>query len=73
MQGDVAYRNYNIRTLAQRSMYNEVAFLLPYGRSPRVDEFERFFSVLANNRDLPNDLLDIFRRLPFLKLWPNIP
>jgi citrate synthase len=63
-QGDVAYRGYDIRALAKRSTYEEVAFLLLYGRLPRVDEFERFSSVLANNRELPNDLLDVFRRLP---------
>jgi len=63
-QGDVAYRGYDIRALVKRSTYEEVAFLLLNGRLPRVDEFERFFSVLANNRELPNDLLDIFRRLP---------
>ena len=63
-QGDVAYRGYDIRALAKRSTYEEVAFLLLYGRLPRVDEFERFFSVLANNRELPNDLLDVFRRIP---------
>jgi len=64
MRGEVAYRGYDIRALAKRSTYEEVAFLLLYGRLPRVDEFERFFSVLANNRELPNDLLDVFRRLP---------
>jgi citrate synthase len=63
-QGDVAYRGYDIRALAKRSTYEEVAFLLLYGRLPRFDEFESYFSVLANNRDLPNDLLDVFRRLP---------
>ncbi len=63
-QGDVVYRGYNIRALVKRLTYEEVAFLLLYGRLPRVDEFERFFSVLANNRDLPKDLLDVFRRLP---------
>jgi citrate synthase len=63
-QGGLAYRGYDIRALAKRSTYEEVAFLLLYGRLPHVDEFERFFSVLANNRELPNDLLDVLRRLP---------
>jgi len=63
-QGDVAYRGYDIRTLVKRSTYEEVAFLLLHGRLPRIDEFERFFSVLADDRELPNDLLDIFRRIP---------
>jgi len=64
MQGDVAYRGYDIRALAKRSTYEEVAFLLLHGRLPRVDEFERFSSILANSRQLPNDLLDVLRRLP---------
>src|SRR5512135_2689465 len=64
MQGDMVYRGYDIRALVKRSTYEEVAFLLLYGRLPRVDEFERFFTILANNRELPNDLLDVFRRLP---------
>ena len=63
-QGDVVYRGYDIRALVKRSAYEEVAFLLLYGRLPRIDEFERFFSILANNRELPNDLLDVFRRIP---------
>jgi citrate synthase len=42
----------------------EVAFLLLYGRLPRIDEFERFSSALVDSRELPDDLLDIFRSIP---------
>jgi citrate synthase len=63
-QDDMANRGYDLRALAKRSTYEEVAFLLLYGRLPRFDEFESFFSVLADSRELPNDLLDIFKRLP---------
>jgi citrate synthase len=31
-QGDVVYRGYDIRALLKRSTYEEVAFLLLYGR-----------------------------------------
>lgn len=63
-QGGLAYRGYDIRALAKRSTYEEVAFLLLYGRLPYADEFERFFSVLANNRELTSDLEAVLRNLP---------
>jgi citrate synthase len=68
-QGDLTYRGYDIRALVKRSTYEEVAFLLLYGRLPCSDEFERFFSILASNRDLSNDLMEMLRRLP-LKAHP---
>lgn len=62
--GKRAYRGYDVGALAERSTYEEVAYLLLYGRLPDAEEFSCFSSGLAKNRELPLEVIEMFRRIP---------
>lgn len=47
------YRGYAIGDLAQWSSFEEVAYLLLYGRLPSRKELEDFSAIVAGHRDLP--------------------
>lgn len=63
-QGSLAYRGYDIHELAEQSTFEEVAFLLLYGRLPKPEEMKSFSNDLALNRDLPKELIELFNHLP---------
>ncbi len=63
-QGDLAYRGYDIYALVEESTYEEVAFLLLYGRLPDAEELEKFSDDLSKNRDIPRELIELFRHVP---------
>lgn len=58
------YRGINIHELAERADYEEVAFLLLYGKLPTSDELADFNSKLAANRWLPSPMYNMLRQLP---------
>ena len=62
--GRLIYRGYGIGVLAQRSTYEEVAYLLIEGTLPTPDELEAFTRDLAERRELPPYLLPCSRRIP---------
>jgi citrate synthase len=61
--GRLFYRGYDIHDLAERSTFEEVTYLLWYGRLPTAAELERFEAELAAARALPPDVLDIISRV----------
>ena len=63
-QGNLAYRGYDIHALAAESTYEEVAYLLLYGKLPDAEELEKFTNDLAKNRELPRELIEIFKHIP---------
>jgi citrate synthase len=63
-KGTLVYRGYDIHDLAEHSTFEEVVFLLWYGRLPRGEELEEFESQLAAHRSLPPEILDLLKRLP---------
>jgi citrate synthase len=63
-KGTLVYRGYNIHDLAERSTFEEVVYLLWYGRLPKAEELEEFELQLAGNRSLPPEILDLLKRLP---------
>jgi len=62
--GILAYRGINIHELAERATYEEVVYLLWYGRPPRRDELAAFKKELPSHRGLPAPIVEILRAAP---------
>jgi citrate synthase len=63
-QGRLLYRGYDIRDLAERSTFEETAFLLLHGHLPNRTDLESIRADLAAARSLPAPLLQDLRRMP---------
>jgi citrate synthase len=63
-KGTLVYRGYDIHDLAEHSTFEEVVYLLWYGRLPKADELEEFEGQLTANRSVPPEILDLLKRLP---------
>jgi len=61
--GELLYRGYSVSDLVNAS-YEEVAYLLIYGRLPNSKEFAEFSSALVKSRKLPDDVSPIIQQLP---------
>ncbi len=57
-QTQLIYRGFEIADLAANATFEEVAFLLIMGNKPSADELASFNDVLAQERAVPDDLLD---------------
>ena len=55
------YRGYNIHDLAELSTFEEVTYLLLYGKLPTAVELSDLDSRLRANRGLPKEIVDIIR------------
>ena len=62
-EGILEYRGYNIHDLAEKSSFEEVSYLLLYGKLPTITELEEFNSSLKNSRHIPGEVIDIIRSL----------
>lgn len=62
-KGILWYRGYNINDLAKYSNFEEVAYLIFNGRLPTKAELESFKSMLAKERDLPDEVISTIRVL----------
>ena len=62
--GKLYYRGYKIEDLAEYSNYEEVTYLLWYGRLPTRKELDDFKNQLKENRDLPEVVLDFLKKVP---------
>jgi citrate synthase len=58
------YRGYTIEDLAENATFEEVAFLLWFGRLPKSDELERFERELRAAMPLPPESFGWFHGLP---------
>jgi 2-methylcitrate synthase/citrate synthase II len=58
------YRGYFIGELAEKCSFEEVAYLLLCGELPGREELERFRGELVSQRTLPQELVELVRRLP---------
>jgi 2-methylcitrate synthase/citrate synthase II len=68
VEGGLRYRGYAIGELAEKTCYEEVAYLLLYGELPRSAELAAFRQRLEEARQLPAALVTLLRQLP-----PNTP
>jgi citrate synthase len=61
--GDLRYRGYSIHELADRSSFEETAFLLLAGELPTPDELAAFDAALKEARVLPEPILALLQSL----------
>lgn len=64
VRGRLLYVGYDIRELAKHSSFEETCFLLWNQRLPRQDELLTFRRALAEARTVPEDIVDLLRKLP---------
>src|SRR3954464_10564662 len=60
----LTYRGYAIEELAQKSTFEEVAFLLLYGQLPKSSELDDYKKRLSAFRSLPAGLKTVLEQLP---------
>src|SRR5207302_8907783 len=63
-QGILRYRGYDVAELAEKSNYEEVAYLILYGQLPSAQQLSAFQTDLRKNRSLPEEFLDLMKRIP---------
>jgi 2-methylcitrate synthase len=61
---DLDYRGYSIYDLAEHATFEEVAYLLVYGKLPNVKELADYKTLLMSMRDLPTILKEVLERIP---------
>jgi len=62
--GRLVYRGYDVLELAEKSTFEEVAYLLWYGCLPRVTEFKAFLDGFTGSMKLPVETTMILRMFP---------
>jgi 2-methylcitrate synthase len=60
----LTYRGIDINELAEYSSFEETAYLLWYGELPNRGQLESFCRSLAENRNIPSQLIDLMRSFP---------
>jgi|ERR1700682_5560073 len=63
-KGELIYQGYNIHDLAQHSTFEEVVFLLWHKRLPNSAELGELKSALAEQYELPAEIIDLMRTFP---------
>jgi len=63
-QGILSYRGYNIHTLADNAVFEEVIFLLWNGWLPKQDELDRLRAALVAEREIPKAVVDFLGSTP---------
>ncbi len=60
----LAYRGHKIELLAEKSSFEEVAYLLLYDKLPNQKELEEYKKLLKSLRDLPDSLKQVLQKIP---------
>ncbi len=63
-KGRLTYRGYTIEDLAEHASFEEVTYLLWFGRLPNKRELDDFSKKLANEREVPSEIIDVLEALP---------
>lgn len=58
------YRGYSVEDLAEHACFEEVAYLLLYGKLPNAKELDEYRKTLTAMRDLPPGLKTVLEQLP---------
>jgi len=69
-EGKLIYRGYSIEDLADNSFFEEVAYLILKGKIPTREELSDFISNLKNEREVPKEIYDLFKKLRGTYLSP---
>src|SRR5436190_23684348 len=60
----LTYRGYAIEELAEKSTYEEVAYLVLYGELPTTQQSVQFRSRLGAAANVPPEIIDTLRKIP---------
>ena len=60
----LAYRGHKIELLAEKSSFEEVAYLLLYDKLPNQAELDDYKKLLKSQRDLPDSLKQVLQKIP---------
>ena len=61
--GRLWYRGYSIEELADKSNFEEVSYLLIYGKLPTKTEFDEFVKKLKDKAGLPDEVKKVIRKM----------
>src|SRR5687768_12889476 len=64
IEGGLTYRGYAVEELAERSTYEEVAYLILYGELPKMAELKSFQQRLASQAAIPGPVVEMLRHIP---------
>ncbi|MHA1526453.1 MAG: citrate/2-methylcitrate synthase, partial [Promethearchaeota archaeon] len=64
VNGKLFYRGYSIQELAEKSTFEEVAYLLIFGKLPKQSELDKFKQLLIKERNIPDNVLRILQSFP---------
>src|SRR5438128_2728558 len=64
VEGGLRYRGYPVTELAERTSFDEVAYLLIHGELPTVPQLRDFQKRVAAARQIPEPLRQLFQALP---------
>jgi len=64
IDGVLTYRGYNIDDLAENATYEEVVYLLWYGKLPNRAELSGLLKALSENADIPAQVVELIRSFP---------
>lgn len=60
----LTYRGYEISDLARAGSFEEVAYLLLYGKLPNKEELSKYIHTLMTKRILPQEIKDLLEKIP---------
>ena len=60
----LTYRGFDVKDLAEHAEFEEVAYLLVYGKLPSKTQLEKYKELLSNLRFIPDQLKNILETLP---------
>jgi len=60
----LTYRGYDITELAQKAIFEEVAYMLLHGKLPNQQELDAFIARLKTQRGLPEALKTVLEQIP---------
>ncbi|MFX1280497.1 MAG: citrate/2-methylcitrate synthase, partial [Promethearchaeota archaeon] len=64
MNGELYYRGFPLHDLVDKSSFEEVVYLLIYGKLPTKSEFSDFRDILIKERNIPDNILTILKSYP---------
>ncbi|MFX0018715.1 MAG: citrate/2-methylcitrate synthase [Candidatus Hermodarchaeota archaeon] len=64
IQGKLYYRGYTLEDLVKKSSFEEVAYLLIYGKLPTSSQLQNFNEKLVKERNIPDNILTILKMYP---------
>ena len=63
-KGILSYRGIDIHDLAEHSTFEEVCYLLWFGRLPKQTELDEMTAAMGRSRDLPEPVVQLLKSLP---------